>query len=194
MDSPLWILFGILVLSAVFLIPLALLMTIVNVTMTFVALFQLFAERLGVGNPLALIIVTAFGQIFDTQVKFSTHRLRPMSQIRRWPLRQVATTRNFPGPEHLFDWHLYHLRRRVELDGCKFRQWHLVYVEQCTALCVQPGCEDVCVCDRARCQKYVYSVPHHALVFPAWCRYWCCIGRGAEIWLEILTCCASNVV
>lgn len=44
-------------------------MAVVNVTMTFVALFQLFAGSFFVGNPLALIIVTAFGQISDTQAE-----------------------------------------------------------------------------------------------------------------------------
>jgi hypothetical protein len=49
------------------LIPATLLMASANVTMGFNVLFQLLAGTWFVGNPEALIIVTAFGQNFDAQ-------------------------------------------------------------------------------------------------------------------------------
>ncbi|KAF8860179.1 hypothetical protein BDZ45DRAFT_741542 [Acephala macrosclerotiorum] len=56
-------------LSAVFLIPSALLLANANVTMGFDVLFQLLAGYWFVGNSEALIIVTAYGQNFNSRAE-----------------------------------------------------------------------------------------------------------------------------
>ncbi|CZR63038.1 related to Oligopeptide transporter 2 [Phialocephala subalpina] len=68
-DTPVWTLFAVVGLSAVFLIPSALLLANANVTMGFNVLFQLLAGYWFVGNPEALIIVTAYGQNFNSQAE-----------------------------------------------------------------------------------------------------------------------------
>jgi OPT family small oligopeptide transporter len=66
-NTPVWSLFAVVGLSAVFLIPSALLVAGAYVIMTFNVLFQLLAGYWFVGNPEALIIVTAYGQNFNYQ-------------------------------------------------------------------------------------------------------------------------------
>ncbi|KAL2212753.1 oligopeptide transporter 2 [Sarocladium strictum] len=66
-STPWWALLCVIAISAVMLIPATLLMASANVTMGFNVLFQLLAGVWFVGNPEALIIVTAFGQNFDAQ-------------------------------------------------------------------------------------------------------------------------------
>jgi OPT family small oligopeptide transporter len=66
-DTPVWTLFAIAGLSAVFLVPSAMLVAGANVTMGFNVLFQLLAGVWFVGNPEALIIVTAYGQNYNYQ-------------------------------------------------------------------------------------------------------------------------------
>lgn len=68
-NTPVWSLFAVIGLSGVFLIPSALLMANANVSMGFNVLFQRLAGYWFVGNPEALIIVTAFGQNFDAQAE-----------------------------------------------------------------------------------------------------------------------------
>lgn len=68
-NTPVWTLFAVIGLSAVFLIPSALLLANANVTMGFNVLFQLLAGYWFVGNPEALIIVTAYGQNFNSQAE-----------------------------------------------------------------------------------------------------------------------------
>lgn len=68
-NTPVWSLFAMLGLSAVFLVPSALLMANANVNMGFNVLFHLLAGYWFVGNPEALIIVTAYGENFDTQAE-----------------------------------------------------------------------------------------------------------------------------
>lgn len=69
LNTPVWILFAVLGLSAIFLVPSALLMAQANVTMGFNVLFQLLGGIWFVGNPVALIIVTAYGANFDSQAE-----------------------------------------------------------------------------------------------------------------------------
>jgi hypothetical protein len=66
-DTPVWTLFAIAGLSAVFLVPSAMLVAGANVTMGFNVLFQLLAGVWFVGNPEALIIVVAYGQNYNYQ-------------------------------------------------------------------------------------------------------------------------------
>jgi len=68
-NTPVWTLFAVIGLSAVFLIPSALLQANANVSLGFNVLFQLLAGYWLVGNPEALIIVTAFGENFDSQAE-----------------------------------------------------------------------------------------------------------------------------
>ena len=65
--TPWWIVLTVAALSAVFLIPSALLMSSANVTMGFNVLFQLLAGVWFAGNAEAQIIVTAFGSNFNHQ-------------------------------------------------------------------------------------------------------------------------------
>ncbi|KAH8816600.1 oligopeptide transporter 2 [Xylogone sp. PMI_703] len=69
LHTPIWILFAVIGLSAVFLVPSALLMAQANVSMGFNVLFQLLGGIWFVGNPEALIIVTAYGEHFDSQAE-----------------------------------------------------------------------------------------------------------------------------
>jgi OPT family small oligopeptide transporter len=64
-NTPVWTIFAIAALSAIFLIPSALLKAHANVGMGFNVIFQLLAGAWFVGNPEALIIVTAIGQTFN---------------------------------------------------------------------------------------------------------------------------------
>src|SRR5271168_1304197 len=66
-NTPVWTLFAIAGLSAVFLVPSAMLLAGANVSMGFNVLFQLLAGIWFVGNPEALIIVTAYGQNYNYQ-------------------------------------------------------------------------------------------------------------------------------
>jgi hypothetical protein len=68
-DTPVLTLFAVSGLSAVFLIPSALLLANANVTMGFNILFQLLAGYWFVGNPAALIIVTIYKQNFNSQAE-----------------------------------------------------------------------------------------------------------------------------
>ncbi|KAL8377276.1 hypothetical protein RB595_008115 [Gaeumannomyces hyphopodioides] len=67
LSVPVWSLFAIVGISAVLLVPSTLLLASANVSMGFNVLFQLLGGVWFVGNPEALIIVTAFGQNFDAQ-------------------------------------------------------------------------------------------------------------------------------
>ncbi|KAK3182148.1 oligopeptide transporter 6 [Lecanicillium sp. MT-2017a] len=69
LNTPVWVLFAVVGISAVFLVPSALLMAQANVNMGFNVLFQLLGGVWFVGNPLALIIVTAYGQNFNVQAE-----------------------------------------------------------------------------------------------------------------------------
>jgi OPT family small oligopeptide transporter len=66
-QTPVWVLFAIIGMSAVFLVPSAILVAQANVSMGFNVLFQLLAGVWFPGNPEAQIIVTAFGQNFNSQ-------------------------------------------------------------------------------------------------------------------------------
>jgi OPT family small oligopeptide transporter len=65
--TPVWMLFAVIGLSGIFLIPSTLLTAHANVGMGFNVLFQLLAGYWFVSNPEALIIVTAFGENFNSQ-------------------------------------------------------------------------------------------------------------------------------
>lgn len=65
--TPVWALFAVIGLSGIFIIPSTFLTAHANVVMGFNVLFQLLAGYWFVGNPEALIIVTAFGENFNPQ-------------------------------------------------------------------------------------------------------------------------------
>lgn len=68
-ETPFWSLFAIIGMSAVFIVPSAVMLAVANVGIGFNVLFQLLAGVWYAGNPEAQIIVTAFGQNFDSQTE-----------------------------------------------------------------------------------------------------------------------------
>ncbi|KAL1407975.1 oligopeptide transporter 6 [Vanrija albida] len=65
--TPWWSILTVIGMSAVFLIPSTIMRAVANVGMGFNVLFQLLAGVWWAGNPLAQIIVTAFGETFNAQ-------------------------------------------------------------------------------------------------------------------------------
>ncbi|CAN6675128.1 oligopeptide transporter 2 [Trichomonascus vanleenenianus] len=67
--TPVWSLFAVIGISAVLIIPAALLLSVANVSLGFNVLFQLLGGLWFAGNPEASIIVTAYGSNFDSQTE-----------------------------------------------------------------------------------------------------------------------------
>ena len=88
LNTPVWVLFAVVGISAVFLVPSALLMSTANVSMGFNVLFQLLGGVWFVGNPLALIIITAYGQNFNVQAENYISDLK-MAHYTKLPPRAV---------------------------------------------------------------------------------------------------------
>ena len=68
-DTPVWCLFAIIGISAVLIIPSAVMLSMANVGLGFNVMFQLLGGIWFPGNPEASIIVTAYGQNFDSQTQ-----------------------------------------------------------------------------------------------------------------------------
>lgn len=69
LSVPIWSLFAIIGISAVMMVPSALLLASASVSMEFNVLFQTLGGIWFTGNPEALIIVTAFGKTFNMQAE-----------------------------------------------------------------------------------------------------------------------------
>jgi hypothetical protein len=81
--TPVWSLFAVIGLSAVFIIPSAVMYSIANVGLGFSMIFKLLAGVWFVGDPEALIIVNIYGANFDTQTEtyVSDQKLAHYSKI-----------------------------------------------------------------------------------------------------------------
>lgn len=109
-ETPWWIVLTVMGLSAIFLVPSAILLAGANITMGFNVLFQLLAGVWFAGNAEAQIIVTAFGSNFNHQADtyISDQKIAHYSKL---PPRRLSRPDALCVLEHI------HLHWHAELDG-----------------------------------------------------------------------------